>query len=140
VIELYNFEVVTEFIYLGTLINCKNDLEDEIKCGIVIGNRCYYGMLKLMKSQLLKRKTKCQLYKTIILPTVLFGSESWTLSKTHEALLGGFERKILRRICGALQVDGVWQRCYNQELCSLFNDVNIIKRIKINRLRWAGHV
>jgi hypothetical protein len=64
-------------------------------------------MLKLMKSQLLKRKTKCQLYKTIILPAVLYGSESWTLSKAHEALLGGFERKILRRIYGALQIDGV---------------------------------
>jgi hypothetical protein len=45
-----------------------------------------------MKSQLLKKKTKCQLYKTIILPAVLYGSESWALSKAHEALLGGFER------------------------------------------------
>jgi hypothetical protein len=35
-IELYNFEVVTEFMYLGTLINCKNDLEEEIKCRIII--------------------------------------------------------------------------------------------------------
>jgi hypothetical protein len=87
-----------EFIYLGSLINCKNDLEEEIKRGIIIGNRCYYGMLKLMKSQLLKTKTKCQLYKTIIHPTVLYGSESWTLSKAHEAFLGGFERNVLRRI------------------------------------------
>jgi hypothetical protein len=69
-----------------------------------------------MKSQLLKRKTKCKLYKTIILPTVLHRSESWTLSKANEALLGGFERKILRRIYGAIQIDGVWQRRYNQEL------------------------
>jgi hypothetical protein len=70
-IELYNFEVVTEFIYLGTLKNSKNDLEEEIKSRIIIGNRCYHGMSKLIKSQLLKRKTKCQLYKTIILPAVL---------------------------------------------------------------------
>jgi hypothetical protein len=47
---------------------------------------------------------------------------------------------MLRRIYGAVQIDGVWQRCYNKELFSLFNDVDIIKRIKINRLRWAGHV
>jgi hypothetical protein len=116
-------------------------LEEEIKRRIVVGNRCYYGMLKLMKSQLLKRKTKHQLYKTIILPTVLCGSECRTLSKAHEALLlGGFERKILRRIYGAVQTDEVWRRRYNQKLYSLFNDVDIIKRIKINRLRWAGHV
>jgi hypothetical protein len=83
-------------------------LEEEIKRRIIIGNRCYYGMLKLMKSKLLKRKTKCQLYKTIILPAVLYGSESWTLSKAHESLLGGFERKILRRVYGAIEIDGVW--------------------------------
>jgi hypothetical protein len=49
------------------LINCKNDLEKENNRRIIIGNKCYNGMLKLMKSQLLKRKTKCQVYKTIIL-------------------------------------------------------------------------
>jgi hypothetical protein len=36
--------------------------------------------------------------------------------------------------------DGVWRRRYNQELYSLFNNVDIIIRIKINRLRWAGHI
>jgi hypothetical protein len=49
-------------------------------------------------------------------------------------------REILRGIYGAIQIDGVWRRCYSQELYSLFNDVDIIKRIKINRLRWAGYV
>jgi hypothetical protein len=139
-IELYNFEVVTEFIYLGTLINCKNDLEEEIKGRIIIVNRFYYGMLKLMTSKFLKRKTKRQLYKTITLPTVLYGSDSWTLRKAHEALLGSFKRKILRKIYGALQIDGVWRRRYNQKLYSLFNDTDIIKRIKLNRLRLSGHV
>jgi hypothetical protein len=81
-------------------------LEEEMKPRIIIGNRCNCGMLKLMKSQLLKRKTKCQLYKPTILPTVLYGSESWTLSKAHEALLGVFQRTILRRIYGAVQIDG----------------------------------
>jgi hypothetical protein len=70
-------------------------LEIPFKTGFsVIRNKCYYVMLKMMKSKLLKRKTECQLYTTVILPTVLSGSESWTLSKAHEALLGGFEGKI----------------------------------------------
>jgi hypothetical protein len=83
---------VTVLIYLGTLIKCKNDLEEEIKCRIIIANRCYCGMPKLMKYHLLKRKTKRHLFITIILLAVLSGSESWTLSKAHEALLGGFGR------------------------------------------------
>jgi hypothetical protein len=86
------------------------------------------------------RETKCKLYKTIILPAVLYGSESWTPSKDHEALLRGSERKILRRIYGAVQTGGVWRRHYNKEVYSLFNDVNIMKIIKINGLRLAGHV
>jgi hypothetical protein len=67
---------------------------------------------------------------------VPYESESWTLNKAHEALLGGSERNILRIIYGEVQIEGVWTRHYNQELYSLFNDVDIIKRIKINRLRW----
>jgi hypothetical protein len=67
-----------------------------------------------------------------MLPTVLSGSESWTLSKAHGALLGDFERKILRRIYGAVQIDGVWRRRCNKKLYGLFNDVDIIKRIKID--------
>jgi hypothetical protein len=49
-------------------------------------------------------------------------------------------REILRRIYGAVKIDGVWRRCYNKQLFSLFNDVDIIKRIKINWLRRAEHV
>jgi hypothetical protein len=86
-IDSYNFEVVTDFMYLGTLINCENDLDEQIKRRITIGNRCYYGMSKLVQSQSLKRKTKCQLYKTIVLSTVLCRSESWTLSLAHEHFL-----------------------------------------------------
>jgi hypothetical protein len=64
-IDSYDFEVVTEFIYLGSLISCKNDLEEEIKRRIITGNRRYYGMLKLEKSQLLKGKSKCQLSNSL---------------------------------------------------------------------------
>jgi hypothetical protein len=56
------------------------------------------------------------------------------LSKAHEALLGGFERMMLIRIYGEIQIDGVWRRRYNKELYNLFDD-NIIKIIKIIILR-----
>jgi hypothetical protein len=46
-------------------------------------------------------------YETIIFPTVLYGSDSWALNKAHETLLGGSEGKILRRIYGVIQTDGV---------------------------------
>jgi hypothetical protein len=43
---------------------------------------------------------------------LLCGSESWTVSQAHGALVEGSERKILRRIYEAIQTDGVWQICY----------------------------
>jgi hypothetical protein len=62
-----------------------------------------------------------------VLATVLCESESWTLSKAHETLIGGSERRILRRIYGAVQTHGVWRRRYNKKLYNLFNDDDIIK-------------
>jgi hypothetical protein len=70
-----------------------------------------------MKSQIQKKKS--QLYKTVILPAVLCGSESWTLSKADEAVLEGFERRILKRIYGAVQIDEVIIRNYTVYLMML---------------------
>jgi hypothetical protein len=68
-------------------MNCKNNSEQEIKRRIIIGNRCYYGMSKLMKSQLLKRKTECQSYKIVILcnrPNMLSLSDLGTATGSLE--------------------------------------------------------
>jgi hypothetical protein len=39
-----------------------------------------------------------------------------------------------------VQENGVWRKTYNHEPCELFNEPDIVKYIKINRLGWAGHV
>jgi hypothetical protein len=62
---------------------------------------------------------------------------SWTVGKAHEALLRCFERKVLRKIYGAVQIYAFWRIRYNKELYSLFNYVDIIK---MNRLKSAGHI
>jgi hypothetical protein len=51
-----------------------------------------------------------------------------------------FERKILRRIYGPIQEEGRWHLRWNNELCSLYKDLNIVDDIKIRRLGWAGHI
>ncbi|CAG9834596.1 unnamed protein product, partial [Diabrotica balteata] len=55
-------------------------------------------------------------------------------------MLGCFERKILRRIYGAVNENGVWRRRYNFELYRIYQEPDIVKHIKIGRLRWVGHV
>jgi hypothetical protein len=73
-------------------------------------------------------------------PVLTYASETWTLSKTDERLLSVSERRIFRCIFGAVQENGVWRKIYNHELYELFNEPDIVKYIKINRLGWAGHV
>jgi len=51
-----------------------------------------------------------------------------------------FERKTLRRIYGPTQEEGCWRPIWNNELCSLYKELNIVENIKIIRLEWAGHI
>jgi hypothetical protein len=69
-----------------------------------------------------------------------YGSETWVLSKFEEAILGIFERKIVRSIFGPTNYNGEWRIKYNNELCTLYKESAIVTNIKINRLKWAGHV
>jgi len=69
-----------------------------------------------------------------------YGSETWVLSKSDEAILGVFERKTLRAIFGPTNDNGEWRIKYNNELYTLYKESDIVTYIKINRLKWAGHV
>jgi hypothetical protein len=71
---------------------------------------------------------------------VSYGSVTWTLTQITEQILNTFERKILRRIYGPIQERERWLPRWNNELYTLYNDLNIVEDIKIRRLGWAGHI
>jgi hypothetical protein len=90
---------------------------------------------------LLSRNLKIRKYKTIILPVVLYGCETWSLTLREEYRLGVFENRVLKMIFG-LKRDGVtgeWRKLHNEELHDLYSSPNI-RIIKARRMRWAGHV
>jgi hypothetical protein len=74
------FERVGEFKYLGSLITESNDNNTEIKARIMAENKSYYSVLPLLRSKAVSRTTKIRMYKTIIWPVVLYGSEVWCLT------------------------------------------------------------
>ncbi|XP_045492279.1 uncharacterized protein LOC123691743 [Colias croceus] len=134
------FAAVHDFVYLGSLISDQNEISAEICKRIMAANKCYFGLLRYFRSKLLSRNIKVLLYKTLLRPVLTYGSESWVLSKKDEDCLLVFERKILRRIFGAVLENRRWRTRYNHELYGMYKEPNVIKTIKLGRLRWAGHV
>ena len=75
-------------------------------------------MQNLLSSRLLSKNLKIKIYRTIILPVVLYGCEAWSLTLREERKLRVFENMVLRRIFGPRrdEVTGVWRRLHNKQL------------------------
>ncbi|KAJ4432787.1 hypothetical protein ANN_21426 [Periplaneta americana] len=97
-----SFEEVEKFKYLGATVTNINDTREEIKRRINMGNACYYSVEKLLSSSLLSKNLKVRIYKTVILPVILYGCETWTLTLREEHRLRVFENKnfvVIAEIC-----------------------------------------
>jgi hypothetical protein len=75
---------------LGTTVTNQN-LIQEIKRRLNSGNACYHSVQNLLSSRLLSENVKVRVYKTIILPVVLYGCETWSLTVREEHKLRVFE-------------------------------------------------
>jgi hypothetical protein len=76
-----HFEVVKEFVYLGSLMTPTNDVSLEIQRRIQTANSCFFGLRKHLQSSHLSRQTKFTIHKTLTRPVLLYGSETWVLTK-----------------------------------------------------------
>jgi hypothetical protein len=82
------------------------------------------------------------LYRTVILPVVLYGYETWSLTFREECRLKVFENRVLTKIFGSKrdEVIGEWIKLHNEELNDLYCSPNIIGMIKSRKMRCTGHV
>ena len=80
-------ERVEEFKHLGTTLTNQNSIQEEIKSRLKLGNACYYSVQNLLSSSLLSKTLKIKIYRTIILPVVLYGCETWSLTLREERRL-----------------------------------------------------
>jgi hypothetical protein len=99
-IDNTSIERVEEFKYLGTTITDPNSIQEEIKSRLKLGNAWYHSVQNLLSSMFLSKNLKIKIYRTIILPVVLYGCETWLLTLREEHRLRVFENMVLRKVFG----------------------------------------
>ena len=87
-------EGVTNFKYLGSTVNRDNDMEVEVAARIASASKCSWSLNKILRSRALSRRTKMQVYVTIIRPVLVYGAETWTLTQELSRRLLMLERSI----------------------------------------------
>ena len=89
-----------------------------MKSNLKSGNACYHSVQNLLSSSLPTKNLNIKTYRTIILPVVLYGCETWSLKLREERRLRVFLNRVLRRIFGpkGKEVTGEWRKLHNEEL------------------------
>ena len=88
--------LLSSVVYLGTTLTNQNSIQKEIKSRLKLGNACYRSVQKLLSSSLLSKNLKTKIHRTIILPVVLYGCQTWSLTLREEHRLRVFENRVLR--------------------------------------------
>ena len=128
------------FKYLGRTITNQTSIQQEIKSRMKSENACCHLLQNLSSFSLFSKNIKIKIYGTIILPVVLYGCETWSLTLREEFRLRTFENGVLRKIFGPKRdkVTRGWRRLHMKQLSDLYSSPHIIQIIKSRRMRWAG--
>lgn len=136
----YNFEAVSDFTYLGVKLTNNNDETLEIVNRLNKGSRCVGSLFKMLSAKSISRSAKVRVYKSVIRPTVLYGSELWVMNSVTQNKIDIWERKVLRKIYGGKQSGDLILRRTNVEISELYGEVSLSSEVRGNRVRWLGHV
>jgi len=132
-IDNSTFERVEEFKYLGATLTNQNFIAEEIevrKCLLSFGAESFVFQVAI-------ENLKIKIYRTIILPIVFYGCETWSLTLREERKLRVFENMVLRRIFEPRsdEVTGEWRRLHDEKPNDFYSSPNIVRVIKSRRMR-----
>ena len=141
-IDNSSFEKVEDFKYLGRTLTNQNPIREIFKRRLMSGNACYHLVQNFLSAGLPSKNLKIEIYRGIILPGVLYGCETWSLTLREEHRLRVFENRVLRRIFGPNwdKGTGEWRKLHNEELNEVCFSLSIVRVIKSRRMKWVVHV
>jgi hypothetical protein len=121
-----------EFKYLGTILTNQNSIQKEIKSRLKTGNACCHSVQNLLSASLVSKSLKIKIYRTVILPAVLYECGTWSLTLREVRRLRVLEKRVLGRIFEPKgdELTGARRKLYNEEPNDLYYSPNIVRGIK----------
>ena len=136
-IDKTELNAVQYFKYLGSIISSDAKFEKEIDHRLSAANRAFGRLHKrVWSNKELRQETKINLYRAVVLTTLLYGSESWVTYSHHIRILERFHQRCLRTI---LQIKW-WDYVPDTTVLERSKQTSIEALLLKSRLRWAGHV
>ena len=130
-------ETVTNFIFLGSKITADGNCSHEIKRHLILGRKAMTNLDSILKSRDITLPTKVHLFKAMIFPVVMHGSESWTIKKAEHQRTNAFEQWCCRRL---LRVPWTARRS-NQSILEEINPEYSLEGLMLKlKLQYFGHL
>jgi len=141
-IKNHKFERVENLKYLGVILNEGNNYQIDLQERIKNANKTYFMVQKFFKNKNLSKKLKSRLKNTTIDKTLTCASGTWKLTKRDRKQMNIFERKVYRRILGPVYDNEKenWMILTNKEIYAVVKKPTISETVRLDRLRWFGHV
>ena len=98
--------------------------------------RFFWALKHTLLNKGLNKNLRLQILKSCVLPTLLYGCQTWSLTTGHQKTLNTCQRKMERKILDFNWRDGV----SSKELCRIVNTENVVQRAADLKWKWGGHV
>ena len=131
-----DLQYISEYVYLGQLVAFKQNMDKEIKRRIASAWKAFWGLKFILLDKAINRRLKFETLETCILPVLLYGCQTWTLSEKQKTSIQICQRKMQRKILGINLRD----RMTNETLQKLTDTSDAIEWARTMKWKWGGHV